>query len=546
MNQTQRKFSSGGGGGESPALEYPKVEIPTSFKLSSPERDVPAALETIRLTMTDLEARGSLTAEKFGKIVEDLNTVKAAAFEAREGLRAQLRSVPGPQDMNTPVRLRRIPLTMQVRGESDTSFGTEFNKLDRAGRPGIVQYNLLTRTEDELGITDEGDKLQLRRLKALHDATTMMNLAHARDAAYFANGGHTKLDWWPEQVALAKKFMGALADATSTEGVEWIQVNLLSSTIQEMIEVDLEFSRIFGTFPMRAATVKWPVLGAHSEALFYAENVADAGNTSNATIVPDSWTTTDKTYTARKFAAGVVLSSEWEEDAIVNAPLYAQAEMARVLARGREKAIISGQLTAAIDGGSIAATSILNLWNGIRYMARQTGKPTVDLGAGITAEALASMFGGQGAPGSKVRDCAWLTGTAGLARLMVAKAGDNSPLFLTLDKAGNQFALQTGALGMVFGRPVYVSEFVSEAMQPDGTLDDVTTPTGSKTALYHIYHRCMKIGQRRGVMISRSDELRFLQDQIVFKGTAREDFQSNITVSATAPLVMEGNNIASF
>jgi len=346
-------------------------------------------------------------------------------------------------------------------------------------------------------------------------------------------------------MALAKKFMGALSDATAGEGLEWIQVNLLSSTIQELIELELEFSLIFQVFPMRAATMKWPVMAARPRAQFIAENVNDDGS-GTAVITPDSWTTSDKTYTARKFAGGVVLSSEWEEDAIVNAPLYAQSSLATQLARAREETIINGQASGVIDGGTIAATDPVKMWDGIRKFFRLTGKAAVDLGAGITAEALASMFGAQGAPGAKVRDCAWLTGPAGLARLMVAKAGDNSPLFLTLDKAGNEFALRTGAIGVVFGRPVYVSEFVSDKMAADGTLDDYATPTGNKTALYHMYHRCMKLGQRRGVLIARSDELRFFQDQVVFKGTAREDFQSNITPSGTNALVMEGNNISAF
>lgn len=545
------RFNSGGGGGggggaAAAVLEYPKIEIPESFSLANPVKDVPGAIETIRHTMVELDRRGALTSEAFQRVVADLEVVKAAAMEAREATRNHFREVPGPQESNSPLKLRRIPLSLHTAGEIDRTFVSDFAKLDRAGRIGLIQYNLLTRTDQELGITDPGDIVQLKRLKALHDATTMYNLAHANDAAYFANGGQNQLPWYAEQIKLGKKFLGALSDGSTGEGLEWIQVNLLSSTVQELIELELEFSRVFGVFPMRAATVKWPVLGAHAEAQLLTENLADDGSTANATSTPDSWSTTDKTYTARKIMASVVMSSEWEEDAIVNAPLYAQAEQARLIARAREKACVSGQRSGAIDGGVIGATNILNAWDGIRKFFRQTGKTAVDLGAGITAEDLAAMFGAQGAPGSKVRDCAWLTGTAGFARLLVAKAGDNSPLFLTLDKAGNQFALQTGAVGMVFGRPVYVSEFVSDQMQADGTIDDIAAPTGTKTAIYHIYHRCMKIGQRRGVLIARSDELRFLQDQVVFKATAREDFQSNVTPSSSQPLVMEGNNIAAF
>lgn len=539
------------GGGGAATLEYPKIEVPSSFSFKDPAKDVPDALNKIAATMTDLEGRGKLTSEAFKKITDDIGEIRKAASEARETARNLIRDVPGPHEANGPLRLSRIPLSLHVRGESDTDFLPDFSKFERAGRPGLVQYNLLTRTDAELGITDPGDIVQLRRLKALHDATVMMNLAHSHDAAYFSNGGHKQLPWWDEQVKLAKKFIGALSDATAGEGLEWIQVNLLSSTIQELIELDLEYSRLFQIFPMRAPTVKWPVMAAHSRMKFTGENVNSDGS-GTAVITPTSWTTSDKTYTARKGTAGVVLSSEWEEDAVVNAPLYAQSELAQLLARGREEAIINAQRGAITgtastqDGGTIPVDDPLAMWDGIRRFFRLTGKPSTDLGAGITAEALASMFGGQGAPGSKVRDCAWLTGTAGLARLMVAKAGDNSPLFLTLDKAGNSFALQTGAIGMVFGRPVYVSEFVSEKMQSDGTLDDYFTPTGNKTAIYHMYHRCMKIGQRRGILIGRSDDTRFWQDQIAFKATSREDFQSNVTPSSTAPLVMEGNNLATF
>ena len=45
-----------GGAGSAGVIEYPKVEIPASFSLGNPGKDVPAALETIRAAMVEGKA----------------------------------------------------------------------------------------------------------------------------------------------------------------------------------------------------------------------------------------------------------------------------------------------------------------------------------------------------------------------------------------------------------------------------------------------------------------------------------------------------------
>jgi hypothetical protein len=68
----------------------------------------------------------------------------------------------------------------------------------------------------------------------------------------------------------------------------------------------------------------------------------------------------------------------------------------------------------------------------------------------------------------------------------------------------------------------------------------------SRTALYHINTRPFKIGDRRGVVVDRSMEFRFIQDQLAYRAIARNDFQSAFTPSATSPVVNAGLNIATF
>lgn len=539
---------AGGGGGNGPAvLDLPKVDIPLKFSMDNPEKDVPNALETIRASMIELEKRGKLTGDAFKKVCSDIEEVRSMAKEGREAARAALRDVPAPDDSDKPFRsLKHLSLGLRVAGEADKEFGPAFQALARKGDEGRGQYNLLVRTEADLGLEkDSREARALRRLKVLHNATVLMNIAHGRDPQYLSAGGYRALPWFDEVQKLGKMFVGALSDATATEGKEWVQVNLLASTIYERIELELEFSRVFGTFPMLAKSVKWPVFMEHGEGFRVLENVADAGDTTDATITADSWETNDATFDAEKYAAAVVLSSEWEEDAIENSQ-RAEERLARRLARIRENAIINGQATSAIDGGTIAASNIRKLWDGIRWAFAQTGKTARDMATGITADELAAMFGAQGPSGAKPRESAFLSGVAGFARLLVLKGPDNSPVVLTMAQLGPNATFLTGALGICFGRGVYVSEFVSEKMQPDGTIDDIAAPTGTKTAIYHIHHDPMKIGQRRGILASRSDHFRFLQDQVVFKATAREDFQFLNAPSATKVLVMAGFNVATF
>lgn len=514
------------------------VAVPDPFKFDPndehPEKAVGEAVEKLRETCLSLNAAGKLVGETFAKVTEDVEKVQKLAWQAREIARDAAAKVPGPDaskekieslaHVGAGLRLSYDRGITQTGGEGeDKMFGPAFGQFTKRGFEGEAQYVLLTSTASDLGITDEGTKRALKRLHALHDACVFMNLTKRGDPEYAAAGASKSLPWYPELQSLAKKFMGALSDATAGEGKEWVPVNILSATVQELIELQLSLAGLFRRFPMAGPTVKWPVQKAHMKAYYIRENVADDGNTANASLIASSLQTTDATFTARKLAALTIPTAEWEFDAVVNVPRMLEEELAYAIAAGIEDGMFSGQMSGTIDGTAPNDVDPLGAWDGIRKAFKLTGLPGVDAGGGgIIAEDLAAVFGAQGAFGFSMNECFWTTGAAGTARLLVTKDSAGNPVALSFGQAGQKATWITGQVAEVFGRPLVPCKHASETLDASGVIPAVPS---DKTAVWHVNRRCGVLGERRGVLISRSEHVRFIQDQLVYKGVGRFDFE---------------------
>jgi len=489
---------------------------------ANPKDAVPEAMEALAAAAREVNEESVTNQQLVAKLAKDVEGVLSAIEAVKAEQKELVREVPGPDAGEVKLqKLSRGNLRLAATQEeaSDKEIGSAFASLSRE------QYSLLVQKPETLGIEDAGTAKALKRLRALHDATVLWALRLSGNPAYPNFRGWESLPWAEEYKKLSRKFTGALSDATVGEGKEFVPVNILSGQIYDLIELDLELMRFIDSFPMPGPTVKKGVKGGRSTSYYTLENIADAGTTSGAVYTASSPATTDATFTAKKQTALAYDSEEWELDAIVSGPQYILGELAFALADGCENACVNGQLAAAMDLPAPNATGdardVRTMVNGIRKLFAQTGATARDLSAGVTGEELAAIWASQGKYG-KVQEGLWLTGVSGLARMMLAKASDGTPLFMSAAVAGQASAAVTGVLGSVFGRPVIVSRHVPETLNSAGV---IPSPAGSASAIYQINRRAVMMGERQGVIASRSEHYRFVQGQLTYKAVRRWDFQ---------------------
>jgi HK97 family phage major capsid protein len=479
------------------------------FKLDDPVKDVPVALESLRGEFNSQVSKSGATEEQVQKLSTDVAALLSTVEAQKAELRNALRTAPAPVDDTRSVKLDRSALVIAPGNDdlADRDVAPAYRGLGRA------QLSLLVAKPERL--TDDATTAKkLARLRYVHDINVLSHLRlHASDPGY---GGYDSLPLAAEEKSLYKQFSGALADATAGEGSEFVPTLVLSGAIYDRIALGLNVANLFETFPMNAITVKKAMRGAVTTANYGGEQTSDAG-TSYATA--STIKTTGETFTASKMYALAYESEEWGMDSIAGAN-YALEELAYAIANKKESDIINGQLTGTIDGGTVE-----DEFNGLRYFLygylASSGDSAVDLSGGVTGEALAAMWGAQGAYGQP-GDGAWVCDTNGLARLMVAKNSDGIPLWSVL---GAQGPVVTGAIGQVFGRPVVVSGKVPVTLNDSGV---IPTPASNKTAIYHVCRPAFKIGERLGVVASYSDHFRFAYGQKTFRAIYRWTFNSPI------------------
>lgn len=370
------------------------------------------------------------------------------------------------------------------------------------------------------------DELVLRDAdSAIHSMTNRGNYHYLQPQARIK----TLPEW-----ARWERLVRALDTATPTEGAE-IWPTDFSGTIHELIRLELKVAPLFEVFPMPTESYKMPVETADVIATKHGQ----------VTTVVTGWDSTEQTpltnqltFTALKLRSRIQLSAELSEGAAFPIIPWVQRHAARSIARGLDRAIINGQLTADIDtgGGGVGATDARKMWDGLRYHYQNnvTSAKGVDCGT-FSEDNLRKVRQNMGIYGVYASDLVWLCSSIGyLGRFM-----KDLDQIQTLDKYGPNAVILTGEVLKFDGVPLVVSEFVQDNLNAVG-IYDASVPDNTEVIL--VNRRAWALGTRRETSLAVvRDEI---NDVYTIVGFWRGDFKPWWTPSTSVVIVNEGYNVS--
>jgi HK97 family phage major capsid protein len=358
-------------------------------------------------------------------------------------------------------------------------------------------------------------------------------LAANRDSAYARLGSPAvrmkTLRMWPEYERIMGEIHRALNEGTTTAGGHLVPV-VLSANLFDLVQEQLRVAALFPSLTMTSKTLEWPLLTADTVAYFVGESTSDT-----ATKYPASEATFGKTtWTAKKFFVRTLASAELLEDSIIAVAPFLVGNIAKVLARAIEDALINGDTVRDMDLPQIATDSPKAAWHGLRRYPTMVASylPFVSAGgAALTTDMIWDMKGHMKIYGNQPGRSAFIVNYHGLKSIMrLAEV-------ITLDKFGPQATILNGQIASLVGSPVIVSEFVPETNNAANTGKTSATAANNTRGLVLYVHRDLwALGQRRAATVRGSTELYMETDQVVFVGSSRQDFQPFTVPTASANL----------
>lgn len=520
----------------------------------APAEDLTGYLETIRYNMRQAlkhVPRGGDDPEVFAKARADLEKVIGEYQATLKDYRDHLRTVPERGDAEGGrADLRRVELRYSPVWESDRNdkfISPYLGQMTRA------QFNLTCRTVDDLGLEDKKTRAKVTRLQLLHDVIALVSEYQARKSlASFMRGGWEALPWAAEYKQLAAelgqsvhetRLAGpAINETNAEEGKNWVPGPILSARILPLIEEELVLLRFFETVTMPGPQYDIGVIGSHIKSRKLNENILDDGSSSGAKIVADYFKTKKLSFTAKLHAAGAVVTPSWIQDAVVQSQ-FILTDLAYAIARGREDWMLNGQLTAALDGVTIAADDIRKMGDGLRYwyslMKAAAIIADVDFSAGLTAEGIVKMFGQQKSYGNRAARSIFVCNTATMAQLLVLKTTTGRDVVLTMNQLGPAATIRTGSLGQMFGRDIVTVNDLADSMDATGI---IPAAPGDRSVLLHVFTEAVKVGSRLGIQVDYSTDYRFFEYQEAFRAVARDDI-TRAYDPATEPFISQGVGI---
>jgi hypothetical protein len=526
-------------------------DLSGTVSIADARKDVPGYLETLRVNLTDAYEHAKTVAEKqviLEKGAKDIEETIKAHEKALAEMANSLRTVPNASEAKDGkaklhgVNLWNKPGDLDVL-DSKSGFTGAFDQLTP------LQYNLLLRTSDDLGIEDDKTRKKVARLQAIHNEMALQ-IAYLtrRPTQNFLRHGWECLPKAEEYKRLSKELIEAahearLGTAVIVEGTtgsftdqplggNWVPQQILSPNIFPVIEYEYQLRNAFNVVQMAGPIWDAGVVGSRMYSTKFAEQNDDAGGT----------VMTPQTITAKKLRLQAVLHAsfafatpQWLQDN-VSGSSFIMSELAQSILRGEESWWVNGQATALLDTAlTIAASDARNLGNGLRYWYNQMKGAgivgDVDASAGLTSEALAKAYGQQRRYSNPARNV-WITGTIGMAQLLVLKSQSGQGVVQTIMDIGPKATILTGSLAAVLGSPVIVSNEISEAMTAGGLVDNLST----NTQILRVNTDAVLRGERAGVMVEFSDQYRFAQYQDAYRATAREAF-TNVYDPLTEPFI---------
>lgn len=540
----------GGAGGGTETIELPN-KISKAWLSHDPDERIPLAFEGIR-TQLAIAVEAARTAGERATAIEkaaaDMQKLTEAQSEILKEYRAALRDVPEQGETRGKIDLSGIGQWRNgVTKDDDLQKDEVALGISRMTR---AQYNLTCRSVSDLGLDPRSVSAKsVERFQSLHDRLALTVAFLAKTRPQQLQEGWQKLPGASEYQALADRlnaayytsFANGMNETNATEGKNWVPSDILSARILPYIESLRRLSSLFEAVPMPGPKYTFGVQGSRLKPLKIVENVADDGTTAGAKVTPQTIITKKFNFDAVGYATGVVATPWWLEDAVVQAEFIVR-EIAESRERGLEDWILNGQLTAAIDNPAPASTDIRSCGDGIRYWfnsMRLAGLVTPqDLSAGMTGENIAKIFGNQGRYSHRARQSAFIVGNLGMTWCLLLKTQTGQNLVQTFNEVGGPGTVQTGLLAVMYGRPIVVTDEMSEGMDANG----LVTAGGDRTAIIHVNTDAIKIGHRGGTAVEYTRDYRFFEHQDCFKAVWRSDIKHGYDIT-TEPTMNAGLGI---
>lgn len=217
---------------------------------------------------------------------------------------------------------------------------------------------------------------------------------------------------------------------------------------------------------------------------------------------------------ARKAAGWVPFSTELNEDSVISIGEYLAEEFAHAFAQFEDEWGFTGDGTATYGGRRGIIPTVTALGN--TYKAFVEGTSGIDSFAEITAAELSRLMGRiaqYAIPGAKFY-CSSTAYATVFERLAVSAGGN------TMQNINGTWA------PTYLGKPIEVTE----TMFGD---DGATAGNDKAMLLYGDIRQCGTMGERRGITMKTSTEVKFLEDQIAVKGDERIDINIHDVGSTT-------------
>jgi len=490
--------------------------------------------------------------ELMSKGSEDVKELITAQREVITELKNNLRQTPSMAETKGKIDLREAiwheALSAKARAELSRGEDTDKATSFLAQMPAD-QFTLTCQPCDEIGVDPKTvtGRAIIRQQKLSDFEALYIKFLARKDPEMIATGEYKKHPLLQERAKLVERLRDgvqvALADdamstINATVGGNWVRPEVLSAAILPYIENERVLVPFFENFPMQTKVQSIGVLASKGYPVRLEENDNEAGNATDATLSGQYISTYKATFTAKGYGTMVVATPWWFDDGIMGADFITR-ELASWMARGDERWLVSGQGIGgtfdAIDSPAPATTDIRGMSYGLRYHAKKIWDAglcsPVDLGSGLTGEGAAKIFGRQGRWAHRIRQSIWVVSPVGMTACLLVKTEGGSNLVQTFNEMGSPGTFQTGVLARMYGRPIVVSDEVSEAMDANG----YAAAGGTASAIYHVNTDAVKIGRRTGMRVEFSDQYRFAQHQDVFKVTARTDIQAGYNTASGTP-----------
>lgn len=388
----------------------------------------------------------------------------------------------------------------------------------------------------------------------------------------------------PKMTAMCDELRGAmLSDLLQTKAsvdpndivdtAAWIPT-VFSNEFREMVWLETRVEGLFETITVSGAGTNWVLPWDNTD--YIANRVPLATSTGYTTPMGTTFAMTNPFQATNPIDLGTNIDDKattfqfqmhrgrgmfqgmLDEDSIIAIMPRMRANILRSIARGAEQAIINGQATdaagtaagTALDVGDVLLTNgTTTTWTneaifdvrfgtaGLRKIARAQSTTVSNSGAAISStsvmKTLPKLMGKFGInPAQK----ALIVGPIGYTQLLM----DTN--VITQDKYGPQATIFSGALGMVGGVPIIVSEHASQVLDNTGVIPTTGGSAGAFTAGHLVYRPGFINVEKRAISIG-ADYYR-ATDVTDVVAMRRWQFGKVYHTTATATVCAEIYNVA--